>query len=88
MTIWYISKYARPLKYGFGTRHFYLAEEFNRLGANTVIITSDSDHIIQMPCFNKRYYHEVIDGVDTWWIRTIRYRGANSFRRILSWLDF
>ncbi len=86
--IWYISKYASPLKYGFGTRHFYLAKEFNRLGGNTVIISSDSNHLVQIPRFSKRYFHEVIDGVETWWIRNVKYSGANSFRRILSWLDF
>lgn len=86
--IWYISKYASPLKYGFGTRHFYLAKEFNRLGGNTVVISSDSNHLVQIPNFNKLYFHEVIDEVQTRWIRTLKYSGANSFRRILSWLDF
>ncbi|MCX6227051.1 MAG: glycosyltransferase family 4 protein [Bacteroidia bacterium] len=86
--IWYISKYASPLKYGFGTRHFYLAKEFNRLGRNTVIISSDSNHLVDIPRRDHTYFQEVIDGVETWWIRTIKYRGANSFRRILSWLDF
>lgn len=86
--IWYISKYASPLKYGFGTRHFYLAREFNRLGGNTIVISSDSNHLAQFPSLKKRYYREVIDGVETCWIRTVKYQRANSFRRILSWIDF
>jgi glycosyltransferase involved in cell wall biosynthesis len=86
--IWYISKYASPLKYGFATRHFYLAGEWNRLGANTVVIASDSNHLVQIPTPERRYHREIIDGVETWWIRTLKYRGTNSFRRILSWLDF
>lgn len=86
--IWYISKYASPLKYGFATRHFYLAREFNRMGAKTVVIASDSNHLALIPRSDKRYFHEEIDGIETWWIRTLKYRGANSFRRILSWLDF
>lgn len=86
--IWYISKYASPLKYGFGTRHFYLASEFNKLGHNSIIISSNSNHLVQIPDFKRLYTKELIDGVETWWLKTIQYRGANSFRRILSWIDF
>jgi glycosyltransferase involved in cell wall biosynthesis len=86
--IWYISKYASPLKYGFGTRHFYLAKEFNKLGHNSIIISSNSNHLVQIPDFKKCYTKELIDGVETWWLKTIHYRGANSFRRMLSWIDF
>ena len=86
--VWYISKYASPLKYGFGSRHFYLAREFNTLGNETVVISSDSNHLAQFPNFKSVYTKETIDGVDTWWIRTIKYRGSNSIRRIMSWIDF
>lgn len=86
--IWYISKYATPLKYGFGSRHFYLASEFNKLNYNAVIISSTSNHLAQIPEFKNIYTKEVIDCVETWWLKTIRYKGANSFRRMLSWIDF
>ena len=86
--IWYISKYATPLKYGFGSRHFYLAREFSKLGHHPVMICSDSNHLAQIPKFKSVYTKEVIDGVETWWLKTIRYKGAASFRRILSWIDF
>jgi len=86
--IWYISKYATPLKYGFGSRHFYLAQEFNRLGNRTVIISSDSNHLSRFPEFKSVYTKEIIDGVETWWIKTIKYKKSASFRRILSWIDF
>lgn len=86
--IWYISKYASPLKYGFGSRHFYLASEFNKLGGKAVVISSDANHLAKMPGFPSRYFHETVDGVDTWWIKTIRYKGSASIRRILSWIDF
>jgi glycosyltransferase involved in cell wall biosynthesis len=86
--IWYISKYATPLKYGFGSRHFYLAREFNRLGNSTVIISSDSNHLSQFPGFKSVYTKEIIDGVETWWIKTMKYKGSASFRRIMSWIDF
>jgi glycosyltransferase involved in cell wall biosynthesis len=86
--IWYISKYATPLNYGFGSRHFYLAREFNRLGHHTVVISSNSNHLAEIPNFKNLYTKEVIDSVETLWIKTLRYKGTNSFRRILSWIDF
>ena len=86
--IWYISKYATPLKYGFGSRHFYLAREFNNLGNNTVVISSNSNHLAQFPDFKSVYEKEIVDGVDTWWIKTIKYKRSNSIKRIMSWIDF
>lgn len=86
--IWYVSKYAIPLEYGFGSRHFYLAREFNRLGNNTTIVSSDSNHLGRFPEFKSVYTREIIDGVNTWWIKTIKYRRSNSIRRIMSWIDF
>ena len=74
--IWYISKYATPLIYGFGSRHFYLAREFNRLGNSTVIISSDSNHLSKLPDFKSVYTREIIDGVETWWIKTMKYKGS------------
>jgi glycosyltransferase involved in cell wall biosynthesis len=58
------------------------------MGWNPVIISSDSNHLVQIPRFSKRYFYETIDGIGTWWIRTIKYSGTSSFRRILSWIDF
>ncbi len=88
MNIWYISKYASPLKYGFATRHFYLSKEFEKKGINTTIISSDSNHLVNFPNFTQTYNQENIDGVETWFIRTKKYYGAHSFGRILSWFDF
>lgn len=88
MNIWYISKYASPLKYGFASRHFYLSKEFVRKGNNATIISSDSNHLVNFPDFKRTYNQENIDGVDTWFIRTKKYDGANSVSRILSWFDF
>ena len=87
-SVWYISKYATPLKYGFGTRHFYLAREFNRMGYKTSVISSDSNHLSQFPDFKTVYTKETIDGVDTCWIKTARYKGSASIRRVISWIDF
>ena len=67
--IWYISKYATPIKYGFGSRHFHLAREFNRLGYSAVVISSDSNHLAEFPDFTSVYTKEIIDGVTTFWIK-------------------
>jgi glycosyltransferase involved in cell wall biosynthesis len=88
LNIWYISKYASPLKYGFASRHFYLAKEFIRLGHNTTVICSDSNHLVTFPDFRETYNYELVDGVNTWFIRTKKYVGASSASRVLSWLDF
>jgi glycosyltransferase involved in cell wall biosynthesis len=87
-TIWYISKYASPLKYNFASRHFYLAKEFNRLGYETLVITSDSNHLSKFPEFKKRYSSETIDDVLTLWIKTLKYSNPSGIGRMLSWLDF
>jgi glycosyltransferase involved in cell wall biosynthesis len=86
--IWYISKYASPLKYGFGSRHFYLAQEFNRLGYETLIITSDSNHVAKFPKFKDIYTREVINKVETFWIKTSKYSGSQGIGRLFSWFDF
>ena len=87
-TIWYISKYASPLIYGFGSRHFYLASEFNRLGNRTIVISSNSNHLAGIPDFHDFFTKEEIDGVETLWIKSIKYIGSASFKRIISWIDF
>lgn len=87
-TIWYISKYASPLKYGFASRHFYLSKEFNVLGYNSIVITSDSNHVAHFPKFKKIYNREYIEGVETFFIKTLKYKGSLSLKRILSWVDF
>lgn len=86
--IWYISKYASPLKYGFASRHFYLAKEFKLMGYKTFIISSDSNHLVEFPEFRDTYTRETIDSVDTIWIRTHKYRASGGVQRIFSWIDF
>jgi glycosyltransferase involved in cell wall biosynthesis len=87
-TVWCISKYAVPLKYGYGHRLFTLAREFRALGCDALVISSDSNHLAQIPTLASTYTRENVDGVDAWWIRTLKYRRSGSIRRVLSWLDF
>lgn len=62
--------------------------ELVRAGYDCVIITSDSNALAEVPVFRGRFKCEQIDGVQFCWVRTLKYRTAKSFRRILSWLDF
>jgi len=58
------------------------------MGYKTIVICSDSSHLLNFPQFKSTYTKEVFDGVDTWWIKTIKYVGAKSIRRMISWIDF
>ncbi len=86
--VWYISKYASPLKYGFNSRHFHFAKCFNAEGYKTYVISSDSNHLADFPDFPKTYFTESVDGVDTLWIKTRKYAERSGLSRILSWVDF
>jgi len=87
--IWYISKYAAPPPYGrVGRRPFYLMREMARLGHRAVIVTSDSNHLASAPDFKGSHLRTHVDGVDVCWVRTFKYQRANSWRRVVSWLDF
>lgn len=62
--------------------------EFARMGYDSVIITSDSNRLAEVPELKDPHLHQYIDGVQLYWIRTMKYAVAKSARRILSWLDF
>lgn len=87
--VWYVSKYVSlPGKGSAGGRGYLLMKELARLGDRVVIITSDSNQLAQVPVLEQSYVHQVADGMDIWWVRTLKYQVAKSLRRILSWLHF
>lgn len=89
MNIWYVSKYASPSKYFFGTRHFYLAEEWAKNGVDVTIITSNSSHLTNsLPKFKSLTFVEYINGVRTIWINTFKSSKSSGILRVLSWFDF
>ena len=53
-----------------------------------MVVTSDSSHLSQRPKLESTYSRDVIDGVETWWIRTLKYGRSSSLRRVMSWGDF
>lgn len=88
-SIWYISKYlAKPGNSGRGSRGYYLLQELSLLGYQVAAIVSDSNHLVQSPKLSNKLLKEKVNGVDFLWVRTIKYRNANSIKRILSWLHF
>lgn len=87
--IWYVSKYvAPPGRTGAGGRGYLIMRELARMGHRCVIITSDSNQLTEPPDLTMPYLLQQVDGLDLWWVRTLRYRRAKSARRILSWLHF
>lgn len=91
MVIWYISKYASPQKYFFGTRHFYLSEEWVKKGHEVFVFTSNSNHLTnKLPLFKGKSFLEKINGVNAIWLNTFKVKRGNSssLHRILSWFHF
>ena len=91
MVIWYISKYATPQKYFFGTRHFYLAEEWIKTGNDVIIFTSNSNHLTdRLPVFKGKSLFEDINKIKTYWLNTYKVKKGNSssLKRILTWFHF
>lgn len=87
--IWYVSKYvAPPAKASAGGRGYLIMREFARLGYASVIITSDSNQLAEVPKLDQPYLLQEVDGIQLYWVRTMKYAVAKSLRRILSWLDF
>lgn len=87
--IWYVSKYvAPPAKASAGGRGYLIMREFARMGYRSVIITSDSNQLAEVPVLTSPYLFQEVDGIQLCWVRTMKYTVAKSLRRILSWLDF
>lgn len=87
--IWYVSKYVAPPGSGtVGGRGYLLMKELAHMGHKVVIITSDSNQLAAPPQLKDGYLLQEVDGIQLWWVRTLKYTVAKSMRRILSWLHF
>ena len=62
--------------------------ELARMGHSCVVITSDSNQLAQVPDLAQPYVRQDVDGLQLWWVKTLKYRVAKSIWRIVSWLDF
>lgn len=88
-SIWYISKYfALPSDNSVGSRGWMLLKEFSKKGREVVVITSDSNNLVNVPTLTAPVTMEHKDGITVVWLKTIKYDVAKSFKRILSWFAF
>jgi glycosyltransferase involved in cell wall biosynthesis len=87
-TIWYISKYFAPKSASPGCRGGYIMDELAKLGHKTLVIASDSNNLIVVPSLNKRITVTSDGNTDIVWLKTLKYKTAKSWKRILSWIHF
>jgi glycosyltransferase involved in cell wall biosynthesis len=71
-----------------GERSFKLLQEMARRGHHCILFTANSHHLIERPDFDGSHRVEQVDGVEVCRIRSLRYKGAKSLGRMVSWLDF
>lgn len=88
--LWYISKYFAPKsEKASGGRGWLLLKELSKShNYDVLVVTSDSNNLIDVPKLNESIKLEVVDDIKLIWLRTLKYKTAKSFRRILSWLHF
>lgn len=88
-TVWYITKYFSPkTTTSPGGRSWFLIEEMAKSGYEPVVITSDSNNLVDVPALTQSVTVETVAGVKFIWLRTMKYSVAKSLRRIFSWLHF
>lgn len=87
--VWYISKYVSPPSgVSSGSRGFSIMRDLKKMGYNCVIMTSDANHLADVPKLTSSYLVEDLEGVQFCWIKTFKHKVAKSTSRILGWLDF
>ena len=88
-TIWYVTKYFSPKTASSpGGRGWFLVDEMQRAGYQVVVISSDSNNLVDLPVLKERVTLQDADGVKIVWLKTMKYSVAKSLRRILSWFHF
>ncbi|WP_394233760.1 glycosyltransferase family 4 protein [Pseudomonas anguilliseptica] len=88
-TIWYVTKYFSPKTASSpGGRGWFLVDEMQRAGYQVVVISSDSNNLVDLPVLTARVTLQDVDGVKIVWLKTMKYSVAKSLRRILSWFHF
>lgn len=88
-TIWYVTKYFSPkTATSPGGRGWFLVNEMRRAGHQVVVVSSDSNNLVDLPVLRSRVTVLDNDGVKIVWLKTMKYSVAKSLRRILSWFHF
>jgi glycosyltransferase involved in cell wall biosynthesis len=88
-TVWYISKYFAPkTPTAPGGRGWFLMKGLVDLGFNAVVITSDSNALIDEVHLDNKVVFDEVESVKYIWLKTLKYKIAKSPKRILSWFHF
>lgn len=88
-TIWYVTKYFSPkTATSPGGRGWFLMDEMRRAGCKVVVVSSDSNNLVDLPVLQDRVTVQDTGGVRIVWLKTMKYSVAKSLRRILSWFHF
>lgn len=88
-TLWYITKYFSPCTpTSPGGRAWFLLKELAVAGYQPVIITSDSNNLVEVPQLKQAVTVEERAGMRLIWLKTLKYGVAKSALRILSWFHF
>ncbi|MCZ4323461.1 glycosyltransferase family 4 protein [Pseudomonas anguilliseptica] len=88
-TIWYVTKYFSPKTANSpGGRGWFLVDEMQRAGYQVLVISSDSNNLVDLPVLQARVTLQEAGGVKIVWLKTMKYSVAKSLRRILSWFHF
>jgi len=82
--IWIINHYAGSRVHGMEYRHYYLAQQFQRMGLRPVIICASFHHLLTKLPEEKTAQ---VDGVPYVWIQACRYE-KNDSKRVLNMVEF
>lgn len=88
-TIWYVTKYFSPkTATSPGGRGWFLMDEMSSAGCKVVVVSSDSNNLVDLPVLQDRVMVQDTGGGRIVWLKTMKYSVAKSLRRILSWFHF
>ena len=89
-TVFIINQYASTPNYGYGGRHYYLAQKLAKKGYRVYLIASASHHLLrQSPVMDSWFLEEkVSDYFSMIWLKMPKYDQAHSKKRVLGWFLF
>jgi glycosyltransferase involved in cell wall biosynthesis len=82
--IWIVNHYAGSRVHGMEYRHYYLAQQFRRMGLRPIILCASFHHLLTKLPEKKA---AEVDGVPYVWIKTCRYE-KNDSRRVINMVEF
>jgi glycosyltransferase involved in cell wall biosynthesis len=85
-TFWLINQYGSTPTSGYGGRLFYLSKELVKRGHTVFLVIGHDHHLLNYK--GELPESEVFDGINIFRVKTLKYRGAHSFKRVLSWFVF